>query len=63
MAARCEVCGKGPMVGNHVSHANNKKKRRFNPNLKRVHAIVDGSPKRMKVCTRCIKLGRVAKAA
>ena len=63
MAARCEICGKGPMVGNHVSHAHNKKKRRFNPNLKRVHAAVDGAPRRMKVCTRCIKLGRVAKAA
>ena len=63
MAARCELCGKGPMVGNNVSHANNRKKRRFNPNLKRVHAIVNGSPKRLKVCTRCIKLGRITKAA
>jgi large subunit ribosomal protein L28 len=51
------------MTGNHVSHAHNKKKRRFNPNLKRVHAVVDGAPKRLKVCTRCIKLGRIAKAA
>ncbi len=63
MAARCEICGKGPMVGNNVSHAKNRTKRRFNPNLKRVHAVVNGSPKRLKVCTRCIKLGRIAKAA
>ncbi len=63
MAARCHVCGKGPMVGNHVSHAHNKKKRRFNPNLRRVRAVVDGAPKRIKVCTKCIKLGIVVKAA
>jgi large subunit ribosomal protein L28 len=63
MAARCELCGKGPMVGNNVSHAKNRTKRRFNPNLKRVRAVVDGTPKRLKVCTRCIKLGRIAKAA
>lgn len=63
MSARCELCGKGPMVGNNVSHAKNRTKRRFNPNLKRVRAVVDGTPKRLKVCTRCIKLGRVAKAA
>ena len=63
MSARCELCGKGPMVGNNVSHTKNRTKRRFNPNLKRVRAVVDGTPKRLKVCTRCIKLGRVAKAA
>ena len=63
MAARCDICGKGPMVGNHVSHANNKKKRRFNPNLRRVRALVDGTTRRIKVCTKCIKLGRVNKAA
>ncbi|MDP6777714.1 MAG: 50S ribosomal protein L28 [Candidatus Latescibacteria bacterium] len=63
MAARCEVCGKGPMVGNHVSHAHNKKKRRFNPNLRRVRVEVDGTPKRMRVCSKCIKSGLVVKAA
>jgi len=51
------------MVGNHVSHANNRKKRRFNPNLRRVRAQVDGTTRRIKVCTKCIKLGRVNKAA
>ena len=63
MAARCELCGKGPMVGNHVSHANNKKKRRFNPNLRRVRAVVDGTPRRLRVCSKCIKSGLVVKAA
>jgi large subunit ribosomal protein L28 len=51
------------MSGNNVSHANNKTKRTFKPNLKRVRAVVDGSPTRMRVCTNCIKSGRVAKAA
>lgn len=63
MANRCEICGKGPISGNHVSHANNKKRRRFKPNLKRVRAVVNGAPKRVRVCTQCIKSGRVAKAA
>jgi len=63
MAGRCEICGKGPMVGNHVSHAKNRKKRVFKPNLRRVRAVVDGSPKRIRVCAQCIKSGRVTKAA
>ncbi len=63
MANRCKICGKGPITGNHVSHANNKKRRRFKPNLKRVRAVVNGAPKRLRVCTQCIKSGRVAKAA
>lgn len=63
MANRCQLCGKGPMTGNNVSHANNKTKRRFKPNLKRVRAIVNGGTTRMRVCTNCIKSGRVAKAA
>ena len=63
MAFRCDICGKGPVAGNHVSHAHNKKKRVFKPNLKRVRAVVDGVPRRIKACTRCIKSGRVAKAA
>jgi len=63
MAGRCQICGKGPMVGNNVSHANNRKRRVFKPNLRRLRAVVDGSPRRMRVCTKCIKSGRVTKAA
>ncbi|MDA0748253.1 MAG: 50S ribosomal protein L28 [bacterium] len=63
MGAKCEFCGKAAMVGNSVSHAKNRKKRRFNPNLKRVRAVVDGTPQRLRVCTKCIKLGRVSKPA
>lgn len=63
MSYRCDVCGKGPSVGNRVSHANNRTKRRFMPNLKRVRAMVNKTPKRLWVCTQCLKSGRVAKAA
>ena len=63
MARVCELCGKRPSSGNNVSHANNKTKRRFNPNLQRVRASVDGSVRRIRVCTRCIRSGKVTKVA
>jgi large subunit ribosomal protein L28 len=58
----CEICGKKPMVGNHISHAHNVNKRRFNPNLQRVRAVNGGRVTKMTVCTNCIKSGRVVKA-
>jgi large subunit ribosomal protein L28 len=63
MAKRCELCGKGPVVGRQVSHAHNVSARRFNPNLQRVRAIVNGGIRRIRVCTRCLRSGRVTKAA
>ncbi len=63
MAAQCEVCGKGPASGNNVSHANNKTRRRFLPNLQRVRAKIGGSVKHVRVCTRCIRSGKVTKVA
>jgi large subunit ribosomal protein L28 len=57
------VCGKKPSVGNNVSHANNKTKRRWKPNLQRVHAKVDGAIRHILACTRCLRSGKVAKAA
>ena len=42
MALKCEFCGKGPAYGNKISHANNVRRRRWNPNLRRVHALVGG---------------------
>jgi len=62
MAKVCEICGKKPLVGNNVSHAHNVTKRRFNPNLQSVRTMYNGRVKRMKVCTNCIKSGRVVKA-
>jgi large subunit ribosomal protein L28 len=64
MAKRCEVCGKGPQFGNNVSHANNRTPRVFNPNLQSIRVKTpQGNAVRMKVCTSCIKAGKVAKAA
>jgi large subunit ribosomal protein L28 len=63
MAHRCEVCGKGPSYGNVVSHANNARRRRWNANLRSVRALVGGVRRRMKVCTTCLRSGRVRKAA
>jgi len=64
MAKRCDVCGKGPQFGNNVSHANNRTRRVFNPNLQSIRVKQPkGSVQRMKVCASCIKGGKVAKAA
>ncbi len=64
MARVCEICGKGPMTGNNVSHAHNKTRRRWLPNLKTVRqATPDGNRRRTRVCTRCIRSGAVIKAA
>jgi len=63
MSMVCEICGKGPSFGNNVSHANNKTKRRRNPNLQTVKAVSHGQVKRIRVCTRCLRSGVVTKAA
>jgi large subunit ribosomal protein L28 len=62
MSKICALCGKRPQVGNHVSHAHNVNKRRFNPNLQRVRAVQGKQVKRILACTQCIKSGRVVKA-
>ncbi len=63
MAAKCEVCGKGPVTGNNVSHAHNKTRRRWNPNLQKVKVTMNGRTKTVRACTRCIRSGAVTKAA
>jgi len=62
MAQVCDICGKGPRYGNNISHAHNVTRRRWNPNLQLVKAIVNGTPQRLRVCATCIKSGKVAKA-
>ena len=62
MAQRCHVCGKGTLSGNSVSHANNATKRKWNPNLQRIRALVDGRAKNVRVCTRCLKANKIQKA-
>jgi len=61
MARQCDICGKKPGVGNNVSHANNKTKRRWMPNIHRVKALVSGQVRTIQACTRCIRSGRVTK--
>ena len=63
MAQRCKICGKGPRYGNVISHAHNVRRRRWNPNLRRVRAIVNGVRKQVRVCVACLRSGRVKKAA
>jgi len=63
MARLCEICGKGPLRGNNVSHAHNVTKKVWYPNLQKVRAKVGASVKRIRVCTRCIRSNRVQKAA
>jgi len=63
MARLCEVCGKGPLRGNNVSHAHNVTKKVWYPNLQRVRAKVGSSVRRIRVCTRCIRSNRIQKAA
>jgi large subunit ribosomal protein L28 len=62
MARVCEICGKGPVFGNNVSHANNKTRRVWNPNLQKVKATKEGRTIGMRVCTRCIRSGKISKA-
>ncbi|MCB2187256.1 MAG: 50S ribosomal protein L28 [Deltaproteobacteria bacterium] len=61
MSQVCELCGKKPQVGFNVSHAHNRTKRRFNPNLQRVRAVQNGRVTRLRVCTRCLRSGLVIK--
>ncbi|MBC8287494.1 MAG: 50S ribosomal protein L28 [Nitrospinae bacterium] len=62
MSLKCEVCDKKSQFGNNVSHANNKTRRRWKPNIKKLRVVMKGSVKTMKICTRCIKSGKITKA-
>ena len=63
MSKICAICGKKPSFGNHRSHSMVATKRRFDPNLQKVRILVGKAPKRVYVCTRCLKAGKVTKAA
>ncbi len=62
MSRVCEICGKKPATGNNVSHAHNKTRKVWYPNLQKVKALDKGAVRSMKVCTRCIRAGAVVKA-
>ena len=62
VASVCDVCGKGPGFGMNVSHSHRRTRRRFNPNIQSVRALVGrGTRKRMNVCTSCLKAGKVSR--
>ena len=60
--AKCEICGKTVQTGMSVSHSHIRTKKKWKPNLQVVRAIVDGTPKRLTVCTRCLRSGKVKRA-
>lgn len=62
MPRQCYVCEKTPIFGHTISHAHNVQSRRFNPNLQSVRILENGSVKRVRVCTRCLRSGKVQKA-
>lgn len=59
---RCFVCGKGVAFGNNVSHANNKTRRVWKPNLQVARVVIDGTITKVKVCTRCLHAGKIQRA-
>ena len=61
VASVCDVCGKRPNFGNHVSFSHRRTPRRFNPNIQSVRAMVGKTPRRLNVCTSCIKAGKVTR--
>ena len=63
MARKCDICGKGPKSGNRVSHAHNKTRMRQLPNLQTVHVKENGRSLTKRVCTQCIKSGKITKTA
>jgi len=60
--AKCAICGKGPNFGHNVSHANNRTRKIWMPNIQRVKTVSNGTVRHVRVCTQCIKAGRVVKA-
>lgn len=60
--AKCEICGKGITSGIQVSHSHIRTKRTWSPNIQNVRAVVNGTPKKVKVCTRCLRSGKVQRA-
>ncbi|RMF92565.1 MAG: 50S ribosomal protein L28 [Nitrospinota bacterium] len=62
MSKRCAICGKGPRFGHRISHAHNLTNRRWNPNLQKVRILLNGKRRHVRVCTRCLRSGKVEKA-
>ncbi|MGB3976167.1 MAG: 50S ribosomal protein L28 [bacterium] len=61
MARKCAFCGKKPMFGNRISHANNATRRRFNPNIRKMRVVVNGVKKRVIICSDCLSAGKAVR--
>ncbi|HHX74984.1 MAG TPA: 50S ribosomal protein L28 [Firmicutes bacterium] len=61
MARKCVVCGKGTATGFTISHSHIKTKRKWQANVQRVKALINGTPRRVNVCTRCLKAGKITR--
>lgn len=62
MSRACDICGKGPVFGHNVSHANNKTRKVWYPNVQKIKVVQSSSVRKVKACTRCIRTGSVVKA-
>ncbi|MBN1233374.1 MAG: 50S ribosomal protein L28 [Candidatus Coatesbacteria bacterium] len=62
MSRVCDICGKRPVQGNRISHADNKTKRLWMPNLQKIRILIEGQKVRANVCTKCIRSGKITKA-
>lgn len=62
MSRKCEICGKGQVSGNRVSHSNRHSRRKWNANIQTVRIVENGSVRRANVCTRCMRSGKVQRA-
>jgi len=63
MSRKCEICGKGQVSGNRVSHSNRHTRRKWNANIQTVRvAESNGAVRKAKVCTKCLKSGKVTRA-
>ncbi len=61
MSSVCDVCGKTPGFGNNISHSHRRTRRRWNPNIQRMRAVVGGTPKRVNICTKCLKANKISR--
>lgn len=62
MSRRCDICGKGTTFGNTVSHSKNRTRRTWHPNIQTMRTMIDGSILTVKICSRCLKANKLAKA-
>ena len=62
MASVCDICGKTPEFWNNISHSHRRTRRRWNANVQKMRVLVNGAPKKVAVCTKCLKANKVVKA-